>query len=215
MNITIFGGTGPSGLLSIEKALQKGHHVTAYARAPEKITIVHDNLTKVKGELMERNKIEIAIVGADAVICLLGPKTTFKQLSISNAYAIIIAAMHKYRVRRLVAAVSSSYSDPNDTFQFMVSLGVVTLRILAPSILKDIRGFGNLIRHSNLDWTMVRLPILKNIPARGLLHIGYAGDGKFNFFELSRADLAHFLVAQLESTQYLHKAPAISSRIYP
>lgn len=34
MRITVFGGTGPTGLLLIDQALTEGHEVVAYARTP-------------------------------------------------------------------------------------------------------------------------------------------------------------------------------------
>jgi putative NADH-flavin reductase len=210
MNITIFGGTGPAGLLVIEKALADGHRVVAYVRPSTSISIESSKLVIIRGELTDAGRIEEAVIGADAVVSLIGPKKKSKQLDISIGYMNIIAAMKKTGTKRLITAVSSSYSDPNDSFQFMVSFGVVMLKVLAPGILKDIVTFGDLIRSSGLDWTMARVPMLKKKPAQGNIHIGYAGDGKFSFFELSRADLANFLLAQLDTNDYLYKAPAIS-----
>lgn len=211
MNLTIFGGTGPAGLLVIKKALKDGHSVVAYARPSADIRIKDHNLTVIRGELTEMDKIQQAVIGSDAVISLLGPKKPSKELVISNGYRNIIAVMKKNGTKRLITAVSSSYSDPNDKFQFMVSFGIVLLKILVPSIIKDFVTFGDLIRNSGLEWTMARVPMLKTKPAKGDIHVGYAGDGRFSFFELSRADLANFMIAQLDTDQYLHKAPAISN----
>jgi hypothetical protein len=211
MNITIFGGTGPAGLLTIEKALNSGHKVTAYARAPSKITFQHNNLTIVQGELTELDKIEEAIKGVDAVISLLGPMKKSKELQIANGYKNIIGCMHENGPKRLITAVSSSYRDPNDKFQFMVEFGIVMLKVLANGILRDIVATGDQIRGSGLDWTIARVPMLKTKQAKAELNIGYTGDGKFNFFELTRTDLADFLIKQLSDSTYLRKAPTISN----
>jgi uncharacterized protein YbjT (DUF2867 family) len=37
-NVVVFGGTGPTGLLFCQKALDHGHNLTIYARSPEKLT---------------------------------------------------------------------------------------------------------------------------------------------------------------------------------
>ncbi|CAG0983576.1 hypothetical protein ANAEL_01884 [Anaerolineales bacterium] len=58
MNITVFGGSGGTGLLVIQKALNKGYCVTAFARTPSKILIHHEHLRIVKGELAEIEKID-------------------------------------------------------------------------------------------------------------------------------------------------------------
>jgi putative NADH-flavin reductase len=56
MNISVFGGTGPTGLVPIEKALLSGHRVTLYARTPVKVSMRHDNLIILKGELSDLDK---------------------------------------------------------------------------------------------------------------------------------------------------------------
>lgn len=95
MNITVFGGTGATGLLLIEKALKSGHSVTVLARTPSKISIKNDNLRIVKGELTETNKIEEAIKNADAVISVLGPDQKTKGLVIADGIKNIVGTMKK------------------------------------------------------------------------------------------------------------------------
>lgn len=53
MKVTIFGGTGATGQLVIQKALSAGHSVTAFARTPSKISIQHVNLIVIDGGLTE------------------------------------------------------------------------------------------------------------------------------------------------------------------
>ena len=67
MNITLFGATGKTGILLIQRALEDGHHITVYARTPAKLSMKHENLTIVQGELAELNHIEKAVKNADAV----------------------------------------------------------------------------------------------------------------------------------------------------
>jgi putative NADH-flavin reductase len=47
MKLTIFGSTGPTGQLVIEKGLAAGHEVTAFARNPNKLTARSDKLRVV------------------------------------------------------------------------------------------------------------------------------------------------------------------------
>ena len=50
MNLTVLGATGPTGTQLVEQALAAGHHVTALARSPEKLTITNPNLHVVQGD---------------------------------------------------------------------------------------------------------------------------------------------------------------------
>ncbi len=212
MNITIFGGTGASGLHTIKSALDKGHQITVYARNPSKISFQHKNLHLIQGELTDTDKIDQVMEGTDAVISLLGPMNFDKSLPISNGVKTIIQSMHKHVVKRLVIAVSSSYRDPKDRFHFWIDFGVWVLKVIARnSILKEIKELGKVTVESKLDWTMIRLPKLSNQNPKGMFNVGYSGDGKVNNFWLSRADLGDFLVNQLEDKTYLHQAPIVSN----
>jgi putative NADH-flavin reductase len=73
MRLTVFGATGGVGREVVGQALNAGHHVTAYARNPAKLTVNHPNLAVLTGELTDRDAIQRAVSGADAVISALGP----------------------------------------------------------------------------------------------------------------------------------------------
>jgi Trk K+ transport system NAD-binding subunit len=211
MNVTIFGGTGATGLLVIQKALSAGHTVTAFARTPSKISIQHNNLSVIEGGLTDIDKIETAVKNADAVISVLGPTGKSKGLVISKGIKNIISAMQKQGVKRFIATATPSYKDSKDKFQFGFAFGVFMVKSLIKDTYLDIVETGEQIAKSQLDWTIVRLPMLSNKPSKGKLNIGYTGDGQINLFSLSRTDLADFLIQQLDDKTYLRQAPVISN----
>jgi uncharacterized protein YbjT (DUF2867 family) len=69
MKLTIFGATGGAGRQLIEQALAEGNEVVVYARNPSKLSMRHEHLTIVQGELHDKSNIERAVNGADAVLC--------------------------------------------------------------------------------------------------------------------------------------------------
>ncbi|MCA5006128.1 NAD(P)-dependent oxidoreductase [Sphingobacterium bovistauri] len=211
MNVTIFGGTGTTGLLVIQKALSAGHSVTAYARTLSKISIQHNNLTVIEGELTDIEKIKSSVKNADAVISVLGPTGKSKGLVISKGIKNIISAMQMHGVKRLIATATPSYKVSKDKFQFGFTLGVFMVKSFINDTYQDIVATGEEIAKSPLDWTIVRLPMLSNNPSKGKLNIGYTGDGQVNLFSLSRTDLADFLIQQLADKTYLRQAPVISN----
>lgn len=75
MRISVFGGTGPTGLLLVQQALSQGHDVVAFARTPSKLP-QHERLSVVEGQLDDPVKISAAIVGTDTVVSVLGPAPT-------------------------------------------------------------------------------------------------------------------------------------------
>ncbi|QYX75937.1 NAD(P)-dependent oxidoreductase [Streptomyces akebiae] len=74
MRVTVFGASGAIGRLVVQRLLGDGHQVTALVRTPAKLALVHSHLTVVTGQLADRDAVEQAVSGADAVISALGPK---------------------------------------------------------------------------------------------------------------------------------------------
>lgn len=63
---------------------------------------------------------------------------------------------------------------------------------------------------SDLDWTIVRVSMLNNNPKSGKVKVGYLGKGEVGT-RISRADMADFMLKQVQNTKYLRKAPVISN----
>ena len=65
------------------------------------------------------------------------------------------------------------------------------------------------LSHSNLDWTMVMPPMLTNGPARG--HFRIDGDAlPRNGSKIARADVAEFMMQQIDNPQWIKKGVYIS-----
>ena len=73
MRVTVFGASGAIGRLVVQQLLDDGHNVTALVRAPGKLALTHADLTVVAGQLSDRDAVERAVSGVDAVISALGP----------------------------------------------------------------------------------------------------------------------------------------------
>lgn len=72
MNIIVFGATGGTGQQLVSQAIEKGLHVTAFVRSPEKMAIKHPNLVVFKGDVLHYEQVERAMIGQEAVLCALG-----------------------------------------------------------------------------------------------------------------------------------------------
>ena len=72
MNIAVFGATGLTGALVVERALAAGHRVTALVRNPANVGRVHERLTVLGGSPTASADVEACVRGADVVIHCLG-----------------------------------------------------------------------------------------------------------------------------------------------
>ena len=210
MRISIFGGTGDTGLLVVKQALAEGYTVVAYARTPSKLPR-HDRLCTLEGQLGDIEKVSAAVAGSDAVLSLLGPGTKSADVPpIVTGTRNIVAAMREHGVRRLVATGTPSISDPADDSDWKVGLLVKLIKTFQAPAYKALVEVGQIVRESELDWTLVRFPFLTNGPAAD--RINARNVGQKGGLRLSRVNAAAFVLQQATGTAYLHKAPFISDK---
>jgi putative NADH-flavin reductase len=210
LRISIFGGTGATGLLLVDQALSRGHAVVAFARTPSKLPR-HDRLSVVEGQLDDFEKVAAAVAGSDVVLSLLGPGTKSADVPpIVAGTRNIATAMRQHGVRRLVASGTPSMRDPVDENDWKVSLLVKLIKTFQPAAYKAIVEIGRTVRKSDLDWTLVRFPLLSNGP--GIGEVNARNVGQRGGLRLSRANAAAFMLQQAADTTYLRKAPLISDR---
>lgn len=210
--ITIFGATGRMSHLLIQQALNKGYRVIGYARNPSKMKITHDRLEIVQGTLDNVTAIEAAIKKADAVIETVG--------GVSQGTQHIISAMQKAGVRRLIIVSTANASDLKDlpdlkfnslmafTRMLLKLIGIFNAQIF--NAVRELRKAAEFVRASGLNWTIVRVAILNDKPQSNNVRSGYLGHGIVSV-SISRADMAAFLLQQVEDETYLQQAPVISN----
>ena len=217
MKLLIIGGTGATGQQLIKQALEQGHHLTALVRNPAKLKITHSNLRIVKGNVLDYSSVEQAMVGQDAVLSALGHKRFFIYTTIlSEGTKNIIRAMEKQQVKRFICITSLGINDSRFKLGLYHTLFVIPVIIFF--YFMDKAKQEKLIRSSILDWTIVRPGQLMPGWIVNLFHGKKPGRYKHgnnvgNYIltkMISRADVAHFMLSQLNEETYLHKAPGIA-----
>ncbi|MFJ9706319.1 NAD(P)-dependent oxidoreductase [Streptomyces sp. NPDC101234] len=210
MRMTVFGGTGPTGLLLINQALAEGHEVVAYARTPAKLPI-RQGLTAVQGELDNAEAIAEAVRGSDVVLSLLGPGTKKADVPpLITGCRNIVSGMRKHGVERLVAMGTPSITDPADGTDMRIGLMVAGIRTLQPAAYDAIVTNGQIVRESGLKWTIVRFPFLTNGPRTASINVRNVG-GKGGL-RLSRTNAAAYFLQQATDPSQVGRAPIISDK---
>jgi uncharacterized protein YbjT (DUF2867 family) len=208
MRLTVFGGTGATGRLLIQQALDAGHAVTAYARTPGKLP-ERPGLTVIAGTLDDAAAVRQAVEGADAVVSLLGPgKDKAGTAALVPGTRTIVAAMTAAGVRRLVATATPSAPDPSDGRDLRLAVMVGAIRIAMRPAYDAIRGVADVVRASSLDWTLVRLPLLHDKPRDGAPHPRRVGES--GSLRLSRPGLAAFLLQEAETGAFTGTSPLLA-----
>jgi len=205
--VLILGATGSVGTHLVSQALARDHEVTVLARNPSKLTLSHERLRVLQGDVLDPAAVDAAVRGQDAVILSLGRKHHRKPTTLfSDATRIVIDAMHRHGVRRLVAITGIGAGDSRGHGGFLYD------RIIFPLVLKhtyaDKDRQEELIRHSDLDWVIVRPASFTNGPLRDRLRVATDLRG-VTIGKISRADVAAFVLDQLTNDSYVRKQPLI------
>ncbi len=208
MKIIVFGASGGTGIEVVKQALEAGHAVTAFVRNPAKVSLQHQQLKLVMGDVTDAAAVEKAIAGQEAVVSALGPSRPPVPGMMETSAQNLVAAMRKAGIRRLVSTTGAGVRDPQDQPKLIDHLMKGLLTLLAGEVLKDSAANVAVIRASDLDWTIVRYPRLLNGKRTGEYRVGYLG--KDSGSQLSRADGADFVVKELVAGRYIHQMPVIS-----
>ncbi|WOZ79901.1 NAD(P)-dependent oxidoreductase [Kosakonia sacchari] len=212
MKLSLFGATGPTGKHIIEEALKQGYSLSVYTRDARKVDAFAGKVDVVVGDLQDDEAIAKCVRGADAVISALGPNSLKVQgdKPVMHGLSNIISAMEQMGVRRLIQISTAAYRDPRDGFALKAHAFVLLFRMIVPGAYEDIRATGELIASSGLDWTLVRIPNLKDGPANGNVDVGWYGRSRLSM-KLSRGNLAKFLVDQIMDKTFVRAAPGIAN----
>ncbi len=200
MKLVVIGATGRVGRQVVEQALAMGHEVIAVVRRPEAMTVRHDRLDVVRGDVLDPASLEKPIAASDAVISVVGSPDRKTTLVYSSGVVNIARAMDASGVRRLVCLSSIRVEPPRDRLVSWLLNRFIVQKVLRNRLL-DMERMELELRHSDLDWTVVRLPDLHDGPRTGRYRTAVNGRVR-HARSLSRADVADYVLAHLgdEST---------------
>ena len=208
MKVLIIGATGGTGRQLVAQALASGHEVTALVRNPAKIHIRHERLRVVQGDILDFESVERAVAGQEAVLSSLGTKSLFRRMKIfSKGRSNLLRAMTKHDVSRLICIIGIGAGDSRGHGGFFYDQ--IILPIILKRIYQDKDKQEELIRKSDRDWIIVRPGFLTNGPPKGNYRVLTDLTG-ITVGRISRADVAAFMLAQLNNDRYLRQTPLLS-----
>jgi putative NADH-flavin reductase len=208
VRVLIMGASRGIGLESTRQALAAGHEVRAMARSVDRIGFSDAKLTKVRGDAVNSQDVNAVLVGVDVVIQTLG--VGFGELLrpvhlFSTATRVLIGAMRAQSIKRLICVTGFGAGESRASIGHLQRLPFLMVfgRAYADKGLQE-----RLIEQSGLDWTIVRPGVLTGGPRTGRYKI-LTGASQWRNGLISRADVAEFLVRQIEDQTYIRQAPVL------
>ncbi len=206
--LAVFGATRGIGRRLTEQALAAGHRVTVLVRDPTKFDLEHDNLAVVEGNVLDPDAVRLTIRGADSVIVALGAKALSRSRIRSEGTQVVVDAMKEAGVRRLLCVSVMGAGDSMEGLPWHLRYLLFPLYLRQPLI--DHEAQEAIVKGSGLDWTLVRPPFLTDGPATGEYEHGFVQNRPGLSLDISRADVADFMLRHVDSVAYLGRTPGIS-----
>ncbi len=208
MKIVVIGASRGIGLEIVSQALERGHEVTALLRDPAKLALEHARLHKVRGDVGKPDDVLMAMSGQDAVCTCVGVNPTREPVELfSRGARNVLAALQDAPTTKLVAVTGVGAGDSRGHGGFFYD------KILQPLLLGTIYADKDreeqLIKASAADWLIVRPGSLTDGPRtkdyRAITDLSGVTAGK-----ISRADVADFILNQLESPSLFKQTPLLT-----
>lgn len=208
MKLLVIGATRGIGRSLVDLALERGHAVRALVRDPVRLPVRHERLSVFQGDIRDREAVQRAVAGQDAACITIGISPTRKPVSVfSEGAQNVIDAMTRSGSKLLICVTGIGAGDSKNHGGFFYD------RIFNPLLLKTIYEDKNrqeeLVRHSNLEWVIVRPGFLTNGPLTGNYRVMVDLEG-VKAGKISRADVAHFILKEIKEKAYLFKTPLLT-----
>ena len=207
--IALFGGTGRTGVRVRDRALAAGFDVRLLARNPSVAFIPHERLTVITGDVLDPRSVEETVSGADAVISVFGQVKGSPATLQTEGTRVIVDAMQRLGIHRIITLSGGGLRDSHDRPKLADRVITLALKTLAGKVLADAEGHLQVLADSGLDWTVVRGPRLTERPGLGAYRVGWVGVDTGT--QISRDDLADFILTQVNDRQFVHALPFVSA----
>lgn len=204
--LLIVGASGRTGKELVDQALERGYQVTAMVRERSRLARDHPRLDAAVADVLDAEAVQRAVSGHDAVLCALGHGRFLGPGRIlSQGTDNIVAAMRQGGVRRLVCETSLGIGD--SAFRMGLYYTFFVIPVILPFYYWDKTRQERLISESELEWVIVRPAVLTDGRRTGRIRHGFRVGSFVLTRRIARADVASFMLDQLESDEYVGTAP--------
>jgi putative NADH-flavin reductase len=208
MKIAIIGATAGIGLAALQQALDKGYAVTALSTNTATLPD-HASLTKINGSATSVNDMKKAMTAADAVLITIGTKNKKPNTLFSDTANALVKAGAELDFKGPVLVITGFGAGKSSGFLSFFMRLVIRLFLKHQYIDKTLME--EIIVQSPLKWEMVRPGMLSDGPLTQRYKVMPDLFKGMKVGKISRADVADFLLKEVQKPRLIHQYPAITS----
>lgn len=201
--IAVLGATGRTGRHVVARARREGAEVVAFVRRSGTLAPESGVREVAWTDVTDGSTLTAALGGVDVVISALGGAEKGPTTVCTDAMRALVPAMTAAGAPRLIAVSAHGVRESRDR-----SLYSRAVWSRVGERMTDKESMEPVITASDLDWTIVRPPMLTDARATGAYRTGEDLPIRL-WHSIGRADLADFLVREATDARYLHRYPRL------
>ncbi|MFK8050813.1 MAG: NAD(P)-dependent oxidoreductase [Halioglobus sp.] len=209
--VALLGATGMVGRFIIQESLSRGYDVRALARTPAKLDEYRDRISIVKGDARNPEVIRQLLNGSDVVISALGPVKADGNAAkfVSTAVTTnVLREIENQNISQYLLVSGGGVVIPGDNRNLLGWWIRTLVRLGLNDVLKDKQAEYAVLADSTADWTLVRAPLIDPEPFVSPALVSVKSPPAFR---LRAAELARFMVDQIELREYIRQGPFLGS----
>lgn len=207
MKISIIGASAGIGLETARLALERGHDLTTLSRRVVSLSD-HAKLKRVQGSATNLNDVSAAVEGTDAILVTLGVKSPFATTLFSVSARILLQVLKEKEFSPTLIVLTGF--GAGDSWGYNSFPMKILFTLLLKKVYADKSEQERIIAEVYPRWEIVRPGRLTNGAMTGRYRVLDKLVEGMKVGAISRADVAHFMVAQAEHPTYLGKYPALT-----
>ncbi len=207
MKITIIGASAGIGLQCARLALEKGHEVTTLSR---RVVPLPDRakLKRVQGSATSPNDVKAVVDGAGAILVTLGVKSPLATTLFSDSARLLLQVLQETGSSATLLVLTGF--GTGDSWNYNALPMKILFTLLLKKVYADKSEQERLVTAGYPRWEIVRPGRLTNGAMTGRYRVLDELVNGMRVGAISRADVAHFMLAQAEHPTYLSKYVALT-----
>lgn len=206
MNVSVLAANGKSGRACVHALLEAGYSVKAGVRGRHDF-VPSDRLDIVDCDALKQDEVDQLVDGSDAIVSMIGHIPGSPSRLQTEAITNVLAAMRKHGVVRLISLTGTGVRFDGDRPSVIDRIANLAIKLIDPKRISDGIEHAEVLKRSQLDWTMIRVLKLSNGQHEGKVTFSLTGPAEF---VTPRRRVAAATVQLLKENNYIRQAPIIT-----
>lgn len=204
--IAVIGAGGKSGQVFVVHALEAGYVVRAGVHSHDPFK-PQKNLEVLTVDATKPEDVATLLKHTDVVASFIGHSKHSPKRVQTESMKIIIEAMENANIKNIISLTGTGVRFPGDTISILDRMMNASIALIDPDRIQDGIEHAEVLKKSDVDWTVLRVLKLTNFKANKFL-LTPGGPGKLL---VSRYEVAEAIMRIIDTDEYSKSAPVISS----